>query len=169
MALPGTTSWMPAVHVSCSWLLCPWDAGWHMTACNSSSRVSGVQEQVLSTRPDTVTRHTNLFCVQVSVKTFILVLTSLRQEIEPLRNKLYDMLVVKDGGELDISFFPNAKVWSQSLFNCSPHQRVATETWSGHYPPSGTPYRSRLAVECTWQPQSSHHFLGINWFFVQIF
>lgn len=73
-----------------------------MTACNSSSRVSDVQEQVLSTRPDTVIRHTNLFCVQVSVKTFILVLTSLRQEIEPLLNKLYDMLVVKDSGELDI-------------------------------------------------------------------
>lgn len=83
-----------------------------MAACNSSSRVSDVQEQVLSTRPDTVIRYINLFRVQVSVKTFILVLTSLRQEIEPLLNKLSDMLVVKDSGELDISFFSNAKVWS---------------------------------------------------------
>ena len=71
-----------------------------MTACNSSSGVSDVQEQVLSTRPDTVIRHIDLFRVQVSVKTFILVQTSLRQDIEPLLNKISDMLVVKNSGEL---------------------------------------------------------------------
>lgn len=70
-----------------------------MSAGNSSCRASEAQEQVLSTQPGMVIRHIDLFCVQVSVKTSILVLTSLRQEIEPLLNKLSDTLVMKESGD----------------------------------------------------------------------